>query len=756
MVKRLVPIVAALVLMTSAQLYALSLGELTLESASGQPLNARIILLDTVGFEPGDISVQLASQADFDRFDLERNPALENLIFDVELGGSAGPVLRLRSPVTISEPFVSLVLDVRWPAGRVLTEYTIRLEAPAFSAQSSAPASVSPARSVFEAVETPAVVSAATVSAAAPETQSAAASTTAATASGAGQPAAAPVSSSLANASTITVNAGDTLWEIALRVRPDSSVSVQQTMLALQRLNPGAFINNNINQVRRGEVLRVPELNEIRQMSASEAVAEVTRQNQAQAQRPATSTPAQPITPAPGSAPQGTAAQGELRVVTVDDTSDQRPDASAAGDQAAQTRQRLQDIENRLALRQEDLDRQDAQNEELNARLAMLQQQIASAQEIIRLRDLELAQLQQSLAEQTPVATTPPPTVITMAPDAGPVERFVNAVISNTWALLGGALALILALVLILVRRNKAAREQEQADQRGNDDMPLGEDSDELLFSGVAAAAAEAAVDDSDDDERPISAEAAETYAAIDQIVDDEDPNEDFDINADQDAIGQDDESLADEEVARPDARYDIADPDPDTLEPDWGETELDEDFEPQHLGSIGGQNLTETKEAEGADTDSDDFAWVEEDSEVSETESETAQTADPEELQVADARYDISDVDDLPVPDEPAQPVTTPDVEPAGEAVGDDEVDDFDDLAFISTDESLQDEIDDEDDEDFAFLSDSDEAATKLDLARAYIDMGDVDGAREILNEVLQEGTETQRRDAEVLLDRL
>jgi pilus assembly protein FimV len=105
---------------------------------------------------------------------------------------------------------------------------------------------------------------------------------------------------------------------------------------------------------------------------------------------------------------------------------------------------------------------------------------------------------------------------------------------------------------------------------------------------------------------------------------------------------------------------------------------------------------------------------------------------------------------------DEPAQPVTTPDVEPAGEAVGDDEVDDFDDLAFISTDESLQDEIDDEDDEDFAFLSDSDEAATKLDLARAYIDMGDVDGAREILKEVLQQGTETQCREAQVLLGKL
>jgi pilus assembly protein FimV len=120
---------------------------------------------------------------------------------------------------------------------------------------------------------------------------------------------------------------------------------------------------------------------------------------------------------------------------------------------AAQTRQRLQNIENRLAVRQEDLDRQAMpRTKSSTPGLAMLQQQIASAQEIIRLRDLELAQLQQSLAEQTPAsATALLPQLITMAPDAGPVERFVNAVISNTWALLGGALALILALVLILV-----------------------------------------------------------------------------------------------------------------------------------------------------------------------------------------------------------------------------------------------------------------------------------------------------------------
>jgi pilus assembly protein FimV len=57
---------------------------------------------------------------------------------------------------------------------------------------------------------------------------------------------------------------------------------------------------------------------------------------------------------------------------------------------------------------------------------------------------------------------------------------------------------------------------------------------------------------------------------------------------------------------------------------------------------------------------------------------------------------------------------------------------------------------------DDFDFLSDSDEVATKLDLARAYIDMGDTDGARDILDEVLQEGTDNQKQEASSLLSRI
>ena len=59
-------------------------------------------------------------------------------------------------------------------------------------------------------------------------------------------------------------------------------------------------------------------------------------------------------------------------------------------------------------------------------------------------------------------------------------------------------------------------------------------------------------------------------------------------------------------------------------------------------------------------------------------------------------------------------------------------------------------------DDDDFDFLAGTDEAATKLDLARAYIEMGDADGARDILEEVALEGSEDQKAEAQDLLKNL
>lgn len=747
-VAALSPLAVALLLMAPVASEAVELGTLSLQSGSGQPLVATIALTDTEGLSADDIRVQLASAADFQRFSLERLAALDTLQVSVDFSGAA-PVLRLTSPVTINEPFLSLVLDTRWPAGRVLTEYMIRLESPAFSA-GSAQTSSSPIRTetVAEPADTSADTDTGTVVSAAPVAGASTAS--AAPAASAAAPAAAPATSAapapvVSNASTITVNAGDTLWELAQRVRPDNSVSVQQTMLALQRLNPEAFIAGNINRVRRGEVLQVPELSEIRRMAAADAVAEVTRQNREFASGAAV---AQPVTAPPSTAPAGAGAQGELRVVTVEEeTPNQQANTGASGNQANQRAEQIEALEDRIALREDDLARLDAENEELNARLALLQQQIAAAQEIIRLRDLELAQLQQRLAQESSAAggASAEPPVITMAPDAGPIQRLMYLLTSNTWAMLGAAAALVLLLVLLMVRRNRsAALAKAQANARENDTISLGNEDEELLFSGVAEAAAESTARQANTESADADTDAGRQATAAYQSVRDADADTDDDAEADFDNLMQ--------QEIRHGAESSQGGTDRDAID-NSSETDVDtnagDSWQPD--------DLTDTSDTE------DPY-------QLDVGEPATTETARQDTASAADVLDDVADAEtgaDLSWPDEERPRVgdefdiSLTDVdgqEPAKTATRSPADDEFDDLAFLPSEDEFSDQATaaEEDEEDFEFLNDSDEVATKLDLARAYIDMGDGDGAREILEEVLREGTEEQRKEAQDLLGRL
>ena len=112
-----------------------------------------------------------------------------------------------------------------------------------------------------------------------------------------------------------------------------------------------------------------------------------------------------------------------------------------------------------------------------------------------------------------------------------------------------------------------------------------------------------------------------------------------------------------------------------------------------------------------------------------------TAGTSDEDDAAASDELEDLSlELDDAPAAPEPATPV--PDDTVAGGPGEDDDM-----LG---------------DDDDFDFLGETDENATKLALARAYIDMGDAEGARDILNEVLSEGSEEQQGEARELLSRV
>lgn len=923
MVRKLVVVFTSVVLFAAAHVKALGLGEIVVESALNQPLAARIDLLQLGGVRPEQINVQLASESDFARFSIDRESFLDSIRFNVETAGNSAFV-RLSTVGAVREPYLSFVLETSWPSGRLLSEHTVLLDLPPFAAntqaapiqqavqnqpqpssqntsdnqvvanQSSAPASSSPAR--LAAPAEPASAADPAPQDAAPQDQGSqdTASQDAGSSQSVEQPAQTPLA---ATTDTVSIGADDTLWDIALQVRPDSSVTVQQTMLALQRLNSEAFIADNINMVRRGQVLRVPDIEQIRALSAREAVSEVARQNQLFENRSNVPLTAQPVAAQPSPAPADSAAgRGELRVVTTD-PADATDAQSTSGGRSAELEARIASLENELAVQQEEADRVALQNRELTDRLGLLEQQIASAQEIIRLRDLELAQLQQTLAQaEQEVTPEDPPTVITMAPERSFLQTVLDTLIANTYALLAVTALVILMLVYVLLRRNKTEEDEALADMEAMGETPgsiASAGSHAEFASGQVAASRATSSDDeldeifglADEADEVMSEEGFASSTDADDLSDvlESDVLEEaealiahrhFDeaavllqdaIQADpdntelrlkllevyaarQDKAGfslqeaallslggaavaarvaelrsqlpdeTDDEVLeeveddffgelsASEEIAGEDADQESAvDIDVDTLESaatTEHEQVIDFDFALSEPAPLSDEPQAADEDVSDDSDDADDnlldfdFNFAADESEAAVTEEELVEVDAPEEDPGHSIDFDFTVLEDANTPpaspsseiaqdddiefdiDEEDNPLATIDVEEGEfsfdssefdlDAVDKDEPrtndapieDDFADLRFVD-DEMLEEaqESNAEDaaeDDEFEFLSDTDEAATKLDLAQAYYEMGDYEGAREILEEVIEEGTEAQIKDARDLLGKL
>ncbi len=256
-------LISALLLSPMAAM-ALGLGEIRLNSALNEPLSAEIDLVAATSEELGSLEANLASGEVFARYGLDRPAFLNSLEFTVGRGQDGRSVLLVRSRDAISEPFVSFLVDVSWPRGRLLREYTVLLDPPAMlsAAESPAPAPVTaPVTSAAAAASRPAEPP----PAAAPEQAPAPVRQAAPAASG---------------GSTYEVARGDTLYGIAGGLAGGDRQAIQRTMIALFRANPEAF-NGNINQLRAGAILRVPTSEEVDGISASEAAGAVREQNAA-------------------------------------------------------------------------------------------------------------------------------------------------------------------------------------------------------------------------------------------------------------------------------------------------------------------------------------------------------------------------------------------------------------------------------------------------------------------------------------------
>ena len=198
----------------SSNVFALGMGELELKSTLNQPLQAEIVLTNIDDLTEWEIKPSLASDGDFDRAGVEKVFFLSDIDFEVK-----GNRIILSSDKSVTEPFLNFLVQVNWPSGRILREYTLLLDPPVFDEQ------IQP----LTALDIPRRVESQQVTAA--ETQSVN-----------------RWESEVAAPGTYKVQKNDTLWEIAINTRPNRQVSPQQMMLAIQDSNPGAFIGGNINR----------------------------------------------------------------------------------------------------------------------------------------------------------------------------------------------------------------------------------------------------------------------------------------------------------------------------------------------------------------------------------------------------------------------------------------------------------------------------------------------------------------------------
>lgn len=387
-------------MMASSSVYALGMGEMELESALNQPLTARIHLLSAEDLEDWEIKPSLASQADFDQAGVERGFFLTNLKFEV-VRQAGDTYIQVSTKSVVKEPFLNFLVEVDWPNGRLLREYTLLLDPPVFDEQPvdavmQAPADVAEAPGQVDEAAPDADASVPAEQSLAAEDMQPAEESQAEMAPADEAPVMAPapdVEPAQSSApETYNVQKNDTLWEVAVRVRPNKNLSAQQTMLALQDLNPDAFINNNINRLRKNQVLRVPTEAEITRRSFNRAAVDVRRQNKEYAQyRAQLDATKQKSAATSVASTEG----GELKLVAPGQaTADKQQNVAGQVPADAAVNKASED----LSLALENLDKTQRDNAELQTRLKALEEQIGTLQRLVSLKDEQLAAIQAGVA----------------------------------------------------------------------------------------------------------------------------------------------------------------------------------------------------------------------------------------------------------------------------------------------------------------------------------------------------------------------
>lgn len=391
----------AALLVGSFSAHAAGLGKLTVYSAIGQPLSAEVAVTATPE-ELNSLSARIASHDAFKEAGIEFMPALTGLRFSVIKSASGQPMLRLTTDAPLNEPFLHFLVELNWTSGRMVREYTFLLDPPEMLKVAK------PAAAVTPAMTEPAVKPAAKPVASAPAPARVELAPAAAT------PAAVPAAKEPA-ASEVRVKQGDTLSKIARENMP-ATISLDQMLVALFNKNRDAFDGDNMNRLRAGKILRVPDAGEAAKATPTEARKVVLSQGadfNAYRRRLAEAAGSA----APSEAPAGQQVAGKIKPQVEEKAAPapqadklevsrtetgKAPKADGKGDAAAKAR-----LEEELVARDKSL-------REASERIAQLEKNLENLKKLVELKSQAGAQLQQQAA--APAKPEPVPAKPAAAP----------------------------------------------------------------------------------------------------------------------------------------------------------------------------------------------------------------------------------------------------------------------------------------------------------------------------------------------------
>ncbi|GMQ96530.1 MAG: hypothetical protein BMS9Abin15_0202 [Gammaproteobacteria bacterium] len=524
-------LVALTAMLISVDAAALGIGDIDIRSRLNERLNAEIFVLSATEGEIEDMSVKLAGRAAFLRAGIERPYHLSQLRFKVTTTKGGKSIIRVTTRDLVREPFLNFIVEVNWPRGKLLREYTILLDPPVTMAAKSAPrVSMAPTAKptpapftkaappqeaasegglfprIFVTEETSTLVEAPSEAElfprTAPESEL--------------FPRTAPEdelfprapipeapSPSFSGDQYGPTGEHETLWSIATKTRPDRSVSVHQMMLALLRANPEAFANGNINNLKRGSILRIPGRAVSTSLTKQAALAEVSSQNATwQAGRGVSVTTAprvvKPVKPQKVKTPAAkeTMTQDRLALLSPDKgAASGAPGGTGAADKAKTAR-----VKRELTLANESLASQRMENQELKSRVQQLEAMVAEMKKLksqLSVQDQELARLQQKLRGEAAAAE--------------------KAVQEKAAAEQAAQTAKAQAAAAVLAAQDKAAAEQATAEKAAAERVAAVEQAAQEKAAAEQAAAEQAAQEKAAQEQAATAAQAAQKQAVAEQ-----------------------------------------------------------------------------------------------------------------------------------------------------------------------------------------------------------------------------------------------